>query len=376
MYRTDDAGNTSISISPAQGSWTTPIAFNPYNSNSIYFGATTALYKSTDRGNNWNLVSSILPSGQINSMEISKADTNVIYVASYSSIYKSTNQGNSWQNITTNLPSSSAAITSITVDEKDAAHLIVSLSGYLNGKKIFESTNGGFSWFNISGTLPNIPFNKVVFYENGYHSLFAGSDLGIFYRDDSLSDWISFSNQLPNVIVDDIKIQPEFNLIRAATYGRGIWQSPINIPVHNNIDLAMHAIISPYVTGYNTVAPNVQIKNFGSTIITKTDIKFNFDNQPLQTFNWTGTLASLATQNILLPATTLDSGWHVLTCYVTNLNNGAVDANYSNDTIRTKFHIKKHIALDASIIDKKQNSITIYPSPNNGNFNIQFNSIN
>ncbi|MBC7868406.1 MAG: hypothetical protein H7X88_12795, partial [Gloeobacteraceae cyanobacterium ES-bin-316] len=58
-------------------------------------------------------------------------------------------------------------------------------------------------------------------------ALYIGTDIGVFYRDNTLGDWIPFSNGLPVVEVTDLEINESAGLLRAGTYGRGVWQTPV-----------------------------------------------------------------------------------------------------------------------------------------------------
>ncbi len=55
-------------------------------------------------------------------------------------------------------------------------------------------------------------------------------DVGIYYTDSTLSNWQPFDQGLPNVIVNELEIQYGAGKLRAATYGRGIWQSDLYSP--------------------------------------------------------------------------------------------------------------------------------------------------
>jgi len=52
-------------------------------------------------------------------------------------------------------------------------------------------------------------------------------DVGVFYRDSNSTDWVPFMKNLPNVIVNELEIFYPDQKIRAATYGRGLWESPL-----------------------------------------------------------------------------------------------------------------------------------------------------
>lgn len=41
-----------------------------------------------------------------------------------------------------------------------------------------------------------------------------------------MSEWMPFITNLPNVIVQELEIHYGSDRLRAATYGRGIWESP------------------------------------------------------------------------------------------------------------------------------------------------------
>ena len=53
-----------------------------------------------------------------------------------------------------------------------------------------------------------------------------GTDIGVYFRDATTSGWVSFNDNLPNVIVNDLELLGSKDIIRIGTYGRGVWQSP------------------------------------------------------------------------------------------------------------------------------------------------------
>ena len=50
----------------------------------------------------------------------------------------------------------------------------------------------------------------------------------INYKNNTMTEWIPFNDGLPNVIVKELEIHYDEGTISAATYGRGIWESPLN----------------------------------------------------------------------------------------------------------------------------------------------------
>jgi hypothetical protein len=97
--------------------------------------------------------------------------------------------------------------------------------------------NGGDTWTNLSGSLPNVPVNCIAFDNNAPVSdaLYIGTDIGVFYMDLDLGDWIYFSNSMPVAVVNDLYINPTNSTITAGTYGRGMWRSSLYSGCAENI---------------------------------------------------------------------------------------------------------------------------------------------
>jgi len=93
---------------------------------------------------------------------------------------------------------------------------------------VFYSSDGGTTWLNRSGSLPNVPVHCLAV--DGTNNVYAGTDIGIYFRSASQNDWTPFYNGLPNVPVTDLIINTGASKIRAATFGRGIWQSDLFTP--------------------------------------------------------------------------------------------------------------------------------------------------
>ena len=82
----------------------------------------------------------------------------------------------------------------------------------------------------FSGTLPNTVANCIAYDDNNGSpddALYIGTDIGVFYRNANMSDWIPFMNGLPNVRVIDLDINKASGSIRAGTFGRGLWSSDL-----------------------------------------------------------------------------------------------------------------------------------------------------
>lgn len=129
------------------------------------------------------------------------------------------------------------------------------------GSKVYKSTDKGANWSDISGSLPNISINCIAYDTNTNEGLYIGNKFGVFYKNAGMTDWIEYSSNLPKVDIRDLKFyhdpsDPSKSLIRAATYGRGQWQSPLYSFAGANPALAKVTFDSGTVV-FNVVASSV-----------------------------------------------------------------------------------------------------------------------
>lgn len=210
------------------GSWVSPFVMDPVNNQTLYLGYKD-IWKTTDRGDTWSLISNFGSLATLKHMAIAPSNNQVIYASTYDTLYVTGNGGTSWTYTTIGSITGTLSdkISYITVHPTNPLVLWVTISGFDAGNKVFKSINGGVTWTNISGTLPNIPVNCLV-YENGSNDgTYIGTDLGVFYRDNTLTDWITYDTGLPNVQVNELEISYVNNKLWAATFGRGLWQSDL-----------------------------------------------------------------------------------------------------------------------------------------------------
>ena len=217
--------------------WVAPIIQSPHVANTYYCGY-QQVFKSTNKGTTWTQMGTLSSSGNILFLAAAPSNSLVLYAATSGSVYKTINGGTSWSTISAGLPTGLAEITRIAVDNTDANNVFVTFSGYSASNKVFVTTDGGLSWNNISSGLPNLPVNCIVHTKNSNDALYVGTDVGVYYKDGSMTSWTPFMAGLPNVIVNDFEIFYPANKLRAATYGRGVWESdlysdPNSVPVAN-----------------------------------------------------------------------------------------------------------------------------------------------
>ena len=231
--RTTNHWSTKTNITPAgagDGAWVSPIAIDPSNSNTIYIGYAD-LWKSTDKGDNWTQISTVSTSNKLKYIAVAPSNNQTIYMSDNDNIWKTTNGGTAWTNITGSLPASSyyKPITYITVKDTDPNTVWVTLGGY-NSDAVYKTTNAGTSWTNISTGLPSIPAHSIVYDKTitTEEVLYAGTQLGVYIKIGAAA-WAEYNLALPKVRIGELAIyydaSPANNKLRAATYGRGLWEA-------------------------------------------------------------------------------------------------------------------------------------------------------
>src|SRR5205823_3166896 len=64
----------------------------------------------------------------------------------------------------------------------------------------------GMDWGDYTRGLPVFPVNRLAYQEGSFGTLYAATDVGVYYRDSSMANWVCFNNNLPNVPVTDLEI--------------------------------------------------------------------------------------------------------------------------------------------------------------------------
>ncbi len=216
------------------GAWVTPYEFDPVYPNYIFTGK-DSIWSLNIGAQTARYVGYPGP-GKTKAIAQSKSNRNRMYVIHGGKMYRTSDaltsdeDGATWTEII-NDDSVGVAIVDIIVDPDNADKIYVVYSGTRDGYKVYHSTNAGNpgTWINISGNLPNVPANKIAFHDNGMgnHALYLGTDLGVYYRDDSMGDWVYFGNNLPASPVSDIYINHTSSEIVVSTIGRGIWKADL-----------------------------------------------------------------------------------------------------------------------------------------------------
>jgi len=202
------------------------IATHPTNSNIIYAGYIANVYRTVNDGVAWTMLaqSGSEGFGSAGGLAVSANVPDRLYAANGTALRRSDNQGDAWTVIsgTTGWPAGVRTITDVQTRSNNANEVWVTFGGYVTGKVIYSS-NAGASWSDFTGSLPNLPVYCIRYTSNG--DAYLGTDAGVYYMGFTMSDWVFFSKGLPMVPVTEIAVNEINGTVKAATFGRGIWQS-------------------------------------------------------------------------------------------------------------------------------------------------------
>lgn len=256
IYKTTNNGNSVLNITPplpgAEAFFPT-ILTRPGTHNTLIAGYRDGTFKTTDAGANWVSLSATVAGW---CQAASSANPSRIYGATgddlfsgFGNLRRSDDNGDNWISISANLGPRSK-ITDIYVSENYSGRVWVTSGGYLNGNKVYYSNDAGNTWANISGSLPNVPINCVV--ADAGDNVYIGTDIGVFYRGVSHTDWTPFYTGMPNVPVTELVFVSPFTL-NAATFGRGIWQSSVYTSCASNLTLNSNITGRRFYQASNTI---------------------------------------------------------------------------------------------------------------------------
>ncbi len=251
--------------------WVTPFLIHTTTPATIFYGSGNGVLRHASRGEPTNAWTNIGGTGT-SGMVMGTNNPNRFYGIASRTVFRSDNINAampSWTNISdlhVLLPSG-LLLTSIDINPDNDQEIWVTVSGYDAGNKVFRSLTAGDDWTNLSAGLPNVNFNVIKFQDtNGSPSgaVYVGTDIGVYYRNDIIGQWIFFSDGLPYVSIEDIEINETFSVITAATSGRGIWKSSLYTPgCLNDINITSTLTGVHYKQAANSISMNNDV--YGGT---------------------------------------------------------------------------------------------------------------
>lgn len=294
-------------LHPFRYDWTPPMIISQHDSKTLYLGS-NYVFKYTDRGAKWEVISPDLTAQQGNdwkgnkkdytgyhsygalfSIAESPRDKDVIWTGSDDGpIYVTRDGGESWIEVSKNLPANAptfAVVGEIEASryDKGSAYIVYDNHTREDHKPyVYLTADYGKTWTNITGDLPANGSSYVI-REDPVNSnlLFVGTEFGVFLTIDKGQHWVQLKNNLPTVAVRAMAIQERDRDLVIGTFGRALWV----------IDIAPFEELSPRTLGQQAflfeVKPGTLFKTrftYGATIEELNgDMFFRAENPPYGT---------------------------------------------------------------------------------------------
>ncbi|WP_298762752.1 glycosyl hydrolase [uncultured Polaribacter sp.] len=223
---------------PYRFNWQTPIHLSKHNQDILYLGG-NKLHRSLNKGDAWETISDDLTTGgkkgnvaygTLTSISESPFQFGLIYVGSddgYINLTK--NGGGSWTKISNNLPQN-LWVSRVIASTHKKERVYATLNGYRFDDftpYIFMSDDFGTTWKNIGNSIPTSAVNVIKEDPANENVLYVGADNGLYVSFNKGNSWEAFSNNLPNVAIHDLVIQPTAKELVVGTHGRSLYKANI-----------------------------------------------------------------------------------------------------------------------------------------------------
>ena len=196
------------SIGP-DGAWVEVVMIDPETPTTVYAATERGgVYKSTDAGAGWRLMTSGIPTDlnvRIRDMVIDPNTPRTLYLGTGSGVFKTTDGAHSWAGTNEGLPANDRGITALGLDPSNPSTLFIG-TGF---NRLYRSTDAAGSWQQVvDGSFGSVdavavaPSNSSIVYRGaGVNMVFKSTDGG--------DTWESVSTGLENAFVfNQITVHP------------------------------------------------------------------------------------------------------------------------------------------------------------------------
>jgi photosystem II stability/assembly factor-like uncharacterized protein len=213
------------------------VTADPSAAGIIYASGNQNLWQSQDGGVNWRTIGAFAAPGFVAAIAaVAPSNGNNVVVANGTQVSVTTNAlaatvgppaGVTFTNITRNLPTRN--VQRVAFDPNDPTVIYCVLGGFNGGPgqvgHVFRTTIGGTAWQDISPAL-DVPFGGLAL--DGADTpttIYVGTDLGVLRSVDDGATWTVLDDiHFPRSPVTDLVLSRQGGILRAATYGRGVFE--------------------------------------------------------------------------------------------------------------------------------------------------------
>ncbi|MDG1913327.1 MAG: GEVED domain-containing protein [Crocinitomix sp.] len=222
--KTFNGGLTRAGASPPGHSsyWVAPMAYDPNDHLTIYhFGEN--VHKTENFTSSWVVTGSPSFVGQIKEAAIAENNTDMLIASRNQYIERSMDGGVTWVNIKGSLPN--YTITDIAFDPNDDNTMIVTYNRYQDdGSKVYITHDIGATWTNITENLNDMPIRGAVIDHSNESNIYLAGEIGVYVKTMEATEWELYNDELPNCMINELEVVNGSNTLRAATWGRGVWE--------------------------------------------------------------------------------------------------------------------------------------------------------
>ncbi len=235
--------------------WDSPLMVSPHDHKTLYYGG-NKLFKSTDRGNSWSVISEELDQnidrntlpimgkiwpmdavakngstsryGASVSLDESRIKRGLLYVGTDDGqINISEDDGKTWRKINRfdGVPANTY-VYDLIASKHNENEVFAAFNNHKSGDftpYVYMSSDKGLTWTNIGANLPEGAVYALEQDHINENILFAGTEYGVHVTVDKGQSWSKLSAGLPTINVRDMAIQERENDLVLGTFGRGFY---------------------------------------------------------------------------------------------------------------------------------------------------------
>ena len=216
------------------GCYLAPIATDPGAAGIVYVSGNQNLWQSQDGANTWRIVGTF---GTTVSPAVAPSRGDNVVVAAGNQVFVTTNAlaatvgaptGVVFTDITRQLPARNVQRVAFDPNDPNVIYAVLGgFDGFGPGQQghVFRTTIGGTAWENISPPV-NIPHGALELDGSDTPTtIYVGNDIGVLRSVDGGVSWTVLDDiHFPRAPVTDLVLARDARVLRAATYGRGVFE--------------------------------------------------------------------------------------------------------------------------------------------------------
>lgn len=236
--------------------WDSPLFVSQHSNTRVFFAA-NKVFRSDNRGDDWQVISPDLTRqldrnklpimGRVQSMDAvaknastdiygnitalaeSKFDDNLLWAGTDDGLIQfTTDGGKNWTKVDniSGVPERTYVNQIVaSLHDKNVVYACFNHHRYGDFKPyVFKSTDGGKTWSAITGNLPERGTAYTIAEDHvNKDLLFVGTEFGLFFSIEGGKTWTQLKAGLPTISVKDLDIQRRENDLVIATFGRGFY---------------------------------------------------------------------------------------------------------------------------------------------------------